>query len=81
MSSSPVPQTERIHVRAPIGLMPFVILYMLPLAVIGAFVVLAVIGHATNIITGLAVSLQAAALPVTVITAGMWIAYSVGGGH
>jgi K(+)-stimulated pyrophosphate-energized sodium pump len=39
-----------------------------------------VIGHATNIITGLAVSLQDAVLPVTVITAGMWIAYSVAGG-
>jgi Na+/H+-translocating membrane pyrophosphatase len=37
-------------------------------------------GHATNVITGLAVSLQDAVLPVTVITAGMWIAYSVAGG-
>jgi K(+)-stimulated pyrophosphate-energized sodium pump len=37
-------------------------------------------GHATNIITGLAVSLQATALPVAVIAAGIWIAYSVGGG-
>ena len=36
-------------------LVPFVILCALPLAVIGAFVVLAVIGHATNIITGLAI--------------------------
>jgi Na+/H+-translocating membrane pyrophosphatase len=61
-------------------LVPVVILYTLPLAVIGAFVALAVIGHATNIITGPAVSLQATALPVAVIAAGMWIAYSVGGG-
>ena len=38
------------------------------------------IGHASNIITGLAVSLQAAALPVPVIAAGMWTAYSVGDG-
>ena len=37
-------------------------------------------GHATNIITGLAVSLQSTALPVAVIAAGIWIAYSVGGG-
>jgi K(+)-stimulated pyrophosphate-energized sodium pump len=37
-------------------------------------------GHATNIITGLAVSLQATALPVAVIAAGIWIAYAVGGG-
>jgi Inorganic H+ pyrophosphatase len=59
--------------------LPFVILYTLPLVVIGAFVVLAVIGHATNIITGLAVSLQTTVLPVTVISAGMWITYSVGG--
>jgi hypothetical protein len=32
-----------------------------------------------NIITGLAVSLQVTALPVAVIAAGIWIAYSVGG--
>ncbi len=37
-------------------------------------------GHATNIIAGLAVSLQATALPVIVIAAGIWVAYSVGGG-
>ena len=54
--------------------------FALPLAIIGAFVALAVIGHATNIITGLAVSLQDAVLLVTVITAGMWIAYSISGG-
>jgi inorganic H+ pyrophosphatase len=59
---------------------PVVILFALPPAIIGAFVALAVIGHATNIITGLAVSLQAAVPPVTVIAAGMWFAYSVGGG-
>ena len=46
----------------------------------GAFVVLAVTGRATDIITGLAVSLQTTVLPVTVISASMWIAYSVGGG-
>jgi Cu/Ag efflux pump CusA len=61
-------------------LVPFVILCALPLAVIGAFVALAAIGYATNIITSLAVSLQATVLPVTGITAGMWIAYSVAGG-
>jgi K(+)-stimulated pyrophosphate-energized sodium pump len=33
-----------------------------------------------TIITGLAVCLQDAVLPVTGITAGMWIAYSVAGG-
>jgi Na+/H+-translocating membrane pyrophosphatase len=44
------------------------------------FVGLVVIGHAPNIITGLSVSLQAAVLPVIVISASMWIAYSVGGG-
>ncbi len=37
-------------------------------------------GHATNIISGLAVSLQATALPVIVIGAGIWISYSIGGG-
>ena len=61
-------------------LVPVVIFFALPLAVIGAFVSLAVIGHATNIITGLAVSLQAAVLPVAVIAAGICIAYSVDGG-
>jgi hypothetical protein len=40
---------------------------------------LAVIGHATNIVTGLAVSLQDAVLPATVIAVGIWIAYSGGG--
>jgi hypothetical protein len=60
-------------------LVPLVILCAL-LVVIGAFVALAVIGHATSIITGLAVSLQAAVLPGIVISASMWIAYSVGGG-
>jgi K(+)-stimulated pyrophosphate-energized sodium pump len=39
-----------------------------------------VTGHATNIITSLAVSLQDAGLPATVITASMWIAYFVGDG-
>jgi K(+)-stimulated pyrophosphate-energized sodium pump len=34
---------------------------------------------AAGIITGLAVSLQATALPVAVIAAGIWIAYSGGG--
>jgi Na+/H+-translocating membrane pyrophosphatase len=58
----------------------FVILVVLPLAVSGVFVASAVIGHATNIITGLAVSLQATALPVTVIAMDMCIAYSVDGG-
>jgi multidrug efflux pump subunit AcrB len=51
--------------------MLLVIFFALPLVVTGAFVVLAVTGHATNIITGSAVSLQAAALPLTVIAAGM----------
>ncbi len=37
-------------------------------------------GHATNIISGLAVSLQATAAPVVVIAAGIWIAYGLGGG-
>ena len=37
-------------------------------------------GHATTIINGLGVSLHAVALPVTVIPAGLWIAYSVAGG-
>jgi len=37
-------------------------------------------GHATNIITGLAVGLQATAMPVAVIAAGIWLAYVVGGG-
>jgi Na+/H+-translocating membrane pyrophosphatase len=61
-------------------LVHLVTFFPLPLAIIGAFVALAVTGHATNIITGLAISLQAAVLPATVITAGMWIAYSVGDG-
>jgi Na+/H+-translocating membrane pyrophosphatase len=37
-------------------------------------------GHTTNIITSSPVSLQPAAPPVTVISAGMWITYSVGDG-
>jgi K(+)-stimulated pyrophosphate-energized sodium pump len=61
-------------------LVPLVIVFALLLAVMGAFIVLAVSGHATTIITGLAISLQAAVLPVTVIAAGIWIAYSVDGG-
>jgi hypothetical protein len=40
---------------------PVVILFALPLAIIDSFVALAVIGHATNIITRLAVSLHAVA--------------------
>jgi multidrug efflux pump subunit AcrB len=43
-------------------------------------VLMPVTGHATSIITGLAVSLQTTVLPVTVVSACMWIAYSVGGG-
>jgi hypothetical protein len=42
-------------------LVPVVILFALPLAIIDSFVALAVIGHATNIITRLAVSLHAVA--------------------
>jgi hypothetical protein len=53
--------------RGRLLLAPLVILCVLPLAVIGAFVVLAVIGHATNIITVSAATLRATALPVTVI--------------
>jgi hypothetical protein len=52
-------------------LVPLVILFALPLAIIGAFVALAMTGHATNIITGLAVSMQDAVLPITVIAAGI----------
>jgi Na+/H+-translocating membrane pyrophosphatase len=52
----------------------YLLMVILLLAIIGSFVALAVIGHATNIITGLAVSLQAAALPVAVIAAGICIA-------
>jgi multidrug efflux pump subunit AcrB len=59
---------------------PVVILCALPLAVFDAFVTLARAGHATNIIIGLAVSLHAVALPVAVIAAGIWVAYSVGSG-
>jgi len=36
-------------------------------------------GHATNIISGLAVSMQATALPAIVIVAGILVAYSLGG--
>ena len=57
-------------------LVPVVILFALPLAIIDSFVALAVTGRATNIITGLAVSLQATALPVAAITTGMCIARS-----
>src|ERR671928_1441788 len=39
-----------------------VILHALLLAIIGAFVALAVTGHATNVITALAISLQPAAM-------------------
>jgi hypothetical protein len=52
-------------------LMFLVILRALPLTVFGAFVALAVTAHATNIITGLAISLRATALPVAVIAAGI----------
>jgi K(+)-stimulated pyrophosphate-energized sodium pump len=34
-------------------------------------------GHATNIIAGLAVGLQATAIPVALIAAGIWISYSL----
>jgi Na+/H+-translocating membrane pyrophosphatase len=61
-------------------LVPLVIFLALPLAVIDSSVTFAVTGRATNIITGLAISLQAAALPVAVIAAGIWFAYCVGGG-
>jgi Na+/H+-translocating membrane pyrophosphatase len=61
-------------------LVTVVILCARPLAIVGAFVALTVTGRATNIVTGLAVSFQDAVLPATVITAGMWIAYSVGDG-
>jgi Na+/H+-translocating membrane pyrophosphatase len=61
-------------------LVHFVILCALLLAVFAAFVAAAVIGDASNIIAGKAVSIQAAALAVTVIAADIWIAYSVGGG-
>jgi K(+)-stimulated pyrophosphate-energized sodium pump len=40
----------------------------------------AVTNHASNIIAGKAVSLQATVLPVAVISAGMWITYSQGDG-
>ena len=69
--------TARVAALYEYSLVPLVTLCALPLAIIGGFVSLAVIGHATNLITGLAVSLQAAVLPVTVITAGICIAYSV----
>jgi Na+/H+-translocating membrane pyrophosphatase len=54
------------------------LMVILLLAIIGAFVALAVTGHASNIVTGLAISLQATVLTVTVIAAGMGITYSVG---
>jgi hypothetical protein len=61
-------------------LVPVVIRFAVSLAVIGGFVSVAVIGHATTIIIGLAVSLQATTLPVAVIAAGICIAYSVADG-
>jgi Na+/H+-translocating membrane pyrophosphatase len=61
-------------------LIPVVTFFVLPLVVSGSFVSLAMTGHATNIITGLAVSLQATALLVAVVAASIWIAYSVGCG-
>src|SRR5690606_23732630 len=36
-------------------------------------------GHGTNVIQGLAVSLEACALPVLVICAGIWIAFTLAG--
>ena len=49
----------------------YLLMVILLLAIIGAFVALAVTGHATNIITGLVISLQAMALPVAVIAVGI----------
>jgi Na+/H+-translocating membrane pyrophosphatase len=54
--------------------------FALLLVIIGGFISLAATGHASNIITGLAVSLQAEVLPVTVIAAGTCFTYSVGDG-
>jgi HAE1 family hydrophobic/amphiphilic exporter-1 len=72
--------TDSFVIMAYAMLVPVVIFFALPLAVIGAFVAVAGHGHATNVITGLTVSLQAAVLPVAVIAAGICIAYSVDGG-
>lgn len=36
-------------------------------------------GHGTNVITGLAVGMEATALPILVIVAGIWTAYTMGG--
>ncbi len=36
-------------------------------------------GHGTNVIQGLAISLEATALPVLIICGGIWVAYTVGG--
>jgi Na+/H+-translocating membrane pyrophosphatase len=72
--------TDSFVIMAYAMLVPVVIFFALPLAVIGAFVAVAGHGHATNVITGLTVSLQAAVLLVAVIAAGICIAYSVDGG-
>ena len=72
--------TDSFVIMAYAMLVPVAIFFALPLAVIGAFVAVAGHGHATNVITGLTVSLQAAVLPVAVIAAGICIAYSVDGG-
>ncbi len=36
-------------------------------------------GHGTNVIQGLAISMEATALPVLIICAGIWVTYSLGG--
>jgi Na+/H+-translocating membrane pyrophosphatase len=77
---TPSSTTRRRRPSKRCGKLPPTASTSLPLVVIGAFVVVALTGHATTMITGLAVSLQAAAMTVTGITAGLWIAYSVAGG-